>query len=420
MPPSWTNNTDPNVDFDTQGRAYQVTLPFNAFWEGDLHPNGAIDISYSDDLGRHWVKGNGGQPSSSPTMPRRACLGHVEDKQWVAVNHFPGNRFQDHVYAAWATFNGAADQDPAGGLRATAGRPSRKAITITRPPDRPGHDVRLPGGRRGGQRLRRRSASSTARTGTASRRLRGPLDRRRRHLRRRLSRPRRRRPRPDGCLPNTNFRDGILENFAASPTYPGHLYLVYEDWDAPGQFDVKFTQSTDGGLTWSTPVVNDNERCADRRPTSSSPRSRPAPAARSRSPSTTAGCLPERPGRSCPSTSARTNFCIDVSLQAYKDGGGGCSPGRRQRAGLGVHLGSRPARADSTGSPVRVRRTNDPCTTARFIGDYFGLAISDGNIYTFVVSTHYPSDVTADDGGPVYYQQQVLSTVPRADFGAGY
>ena len=32
MPPSWMNNTDPNVDFDTKGRAYQVTLPFNPWW----------------------------------------------------------------------------------------------------------------------------------------------------------------------------------------------------------------------------------------------------------------------------------------------------------------------------------------------------------------------------------------------------
>ena len=47
MPPSWTNNTDPNVDFDTQGRVYQTTLPFNAYWAGGMHPNGAIDVSYS-------------------------------------------------------------------------------------------------------------------------------------------------------------------------------------------------------------------------------------------------------------------------------------------------------------------------------------------------------------------------------------
>jgi hypothetical protein len=37
-----------------------------------------------------------------------------------------------------------------------------------------------------------------------------------------------------------------------------------------------------------------------------------------------------------------------------------------------------------------------------------------------MVSTHYPSVVTADDGGPVHYQQQVLATVPRSQFGTGY
>jgi hypothetical protein len=33
------------------------------------------------------------------------------------------------------------------------------------------------------------------------------------------------------------------------------------------------------------------------------------------------------------------------------------------------------------------------------------------------VSTHYPSSVTADEGGPIYYQQQILSTVSRAALG---
>jgi hypothetical protein len=76
MPPSWTDVTDPNVAFDTKGRAYQTTLPFNAFWGGStLHPDGAIDVSYSDDMGQHWVKGNGGQdleqsPSDSRSSTR--------------------------------------------------------------------------------------------------------------------------------------------------------------------------------------------------------------------------------------------------------------------------------------------------------------------------------------------------------------
>ncbi len=41
MPPSWTNTTDPNVGFDSQGRVYQTMLPFNAFWT-NLHPDGEI------------------------------------------------------------------------------------------------------------------------------------------------------------------------------------------------------------------------------------------------------------------------------------------------------------------------------------------------------------------------------------------
>jgi hypothetical protein len=63
---------------------------------------------------------------------------------------------------------------------------------------------------------------------------------------------------------------------------------------------------------------------------------------------------------------------------------------------------------------------HDPCLVRSFIGDYFGLAISDGNVYGLFVSTHYPSGVTADEGGPVYYQQQVLATVPRSAFGTEY
>jgi hypothetical protein len=39
-------------------------------------------------------------------------------------------------------------------------------------------------------------------------------------------------------------------------------------------------------------------------------------------------------------------------------------------------------------------------------------------VYALFVSTHYPSSVRADEGGRVYYQQQVLATVARSAFGA--
>src|SRR5207253_6931384 len=124
-------------------------------------------------------------------------------------------------------------------------------------------------------------------------------------------------------LPNTLFRDGITENFAASPTYPGHLYLTYENWDGT-QMDVKFTQSTDGGSNWSTPTtVNDNVDAAG----VLTDQFQPSVAAGPNGAVAVAFYDRRLPCPSDPSIlpadAGRTNFCIDVSLQAYKDSGRG-------------------------------------------------------------------------------------------------
>src|SRR5919198_3317156 len=105
MPPTWTNNTDPNVAFDTRGRAYEVTLPFNAYWT-NLHPNGAIGAVYSDDLGKTWRPANGGNYLEFSNNQSSFAFGGFQDKQWVAVNDVPGSPNVDHVYAAWAVFSG--------------------------------------------------------------------------------------------------------------------------------------------------------------------------------------------------------------------------------------------------------------------------------------------------------------------------
>ena len=73
-------------------------------------------LSYSDDMGRTWVTGNGGAPLEQSPNASSVQVGHVEDKQWVAVNDIPGSPFQDHVYAAWAVFNGPRDQGAHGDL----------------------------------------------------------------------------------------------------------------------------------------------------------------------------------------------------------------------------------------------------------------------------------------------------------------
>ena len=118
----------------------------------------------------------------------------------------------------------------------------------------------------------------------------------------------------------------------------------------------------------------------------------------------------------------RTNFCIDTSLQAYKDSGSGAVPvGSNVRISEFTWDPEQPGQHLGGLSQYPCAGATDPCANGSgFIGDYFGLAISANKIYTLMVSTHYPSTVTADEGGPVYYQQQVLATVPRSAFGTGY
>jgi hypothetical protein len=412
MPPSWTNNTDPNADFDTKGRVYQVTLPFNAFW-ANLHPNSNIALSYSDDLGRHWVTGNGGRPLEHAPNWSSLSFGFVEDKQWVAVNHIPGNRYQDHVYAAWAIYNGSTTKIRVAVSR-DRGQIFSDAATITKPNQTgPTNEYVYPAVDAAGNVYVAIASDSPS------------PDRKTMYVARSSDdgvtwskfMPVAEATLIDGCcLPNTTFRDGILEHFAASPDYPGHLYLVWEDWDG-SQFDVKFTQSTDFGRTWSAPiVVNDN---ADRR---ASDQFQPQVAAgpggavavnfydrRAACPDDPA-ILPEHVGR--------RNFCIDVSLQAFKDTGSGAVPiGGNVRVSKFTWDPEQPGQTIGGVDQMACAAHTDPCMLRSFIGDYFGLAISQRNVYTLAVSTHYPSQAIADDGGLVYYQQQVLETVRRSALG---
>jgi hypothetical protein len=424
MPPSWTDTTDPNVDFDTKGRVYQTMLPFNSFFDATkLHPDGEIDMSYSDDMGRHWVKGNGGVPLEPPNNASAKQVGHVEDKQWVAVNHIVGNRFQDHVYAAWAVFNGSD-----GGIKVRVavsrdrGQSFAKAVTITPPSqvsagatyvypeiDATGNVyvavVSFPPNDTSSTIYVARSTDDAQTFGPFV-----PITT--------ATVP------PGEVYPNTRFRSGIVENFAASPTYPNHVYLTYEDWNpVAGQADVKFTQSTNGGVTWTTPVVVNDNVDAPGAPTD---QFQPSVAA---GPNGAVAIAFYDRRLACPNNASilpadvgRTNFCIDTSLQAYKDSGNGAVPvGPNVRISQFTWDPEQPGQHLGGLSQYPCARATDPCPTGGgFIGDYFALAISRGNIYALMVSTHYPSTATADEGGAIYYQQQVLATVPRTGFGTSY
>lgn len=427
MPPSWTNNTDPNVDFDTKGRVYQTTLPFNAFWAGGMHPNGEIDVSYSDDLGRHWVKGNGGAALDNTNNQNSLTFGHVEDKQWIAVNHIVGHVNADHVYSMWTTFNGAAGNGKIMvAVSRDRGQTFSKAVQLNAPSSTTpaatyvypsiGSDgtvyVAFVSGfdttnkNRVGNVFVTKSVDDGV-TWTPFVLAATPVEN------------------PNGFFANTNFRDGIIENFAASPDYPGHVYLTYEDWDAANATsEVKFTQSIDGGIKWSAPITVD-----DAPNSATTDQFQPSVAAGVGG--AVAVAFYDRRA-SCPFDPSiivdhrgDANTCIDVSLQAFKDLGtaaGAVRVGGNVRVSQFTWDPDQPVQKVGGLTQYPCAGHNDPCPRGRgFIGDYFGLAISAANVYTLAVSTHYAgAGVNADGGGPVYYQQQVLGTVPRTTFGTGY
>ncbi len=429
MPPSWTNTTDPNVGFDTKGRVYQTMLPFNAFWT-NLHPDGAITVSFSDDLGAHWVTGNGGQALEQVPNSSSFQFGHVEDKQWIAGNHYPGNRFQDHVYATWDVINGnvgstvklrmavSRDRGLTFGPAATIVSASSDQMRnqFSQPGVDPSGDLYVAYANIGvktnlndffvtkssddGKTF---SAPVLAGSGTSI----GVAS---------------------GRVTNTTFRDGIPFAFAVSQDFPGHLYLAYNDFNGT-QYNVFLVESTDGGQTWSKPVAVNDDMASGKVADHFQPAVAAGPGG------AVAVAFYDRRA-DCPTDASiikqdqgRSNFCIDVSVQPYKDTGAGATPvGANIRAsnftwdpqqpGLLVNPDGTTTDLQTLGGlgQMACASHNDPCRLA-FIGDYFGLAISGGNIYMLSVSTHYPSNVEADDGSILYYQQQVLGTISRA--GAG-
>lgn len=421
MPPSWTNDTDPNVDFDTKGRAYSISLPFNAYWTS-LHPNGAISGDYSDDLGKTWQRSQGADKYGYiEFLNNQTTLagGGFEDKQWVAANHSPMTKYQDHVYAMWAIFNGQGIK-----LRLSVSRDRGLTysvpVTITSPSDTgPSNFGVYPSVDAAGN-LYVAFAAYRVKTGGFDATI---------YVSRSTD---------DGAtftpwtkvafahgypgdFANGNFRDGILQSFTASTTYPGHAYVTFEDYNAAtGTMDVKFSYTTDGGFTFSPPVtVNDPSTVADatdqfQPSVANGPNGAVVVAFYDRR-----GLCPNDKSVA-PENVGTANTCLDVSVQAYKDNGTTVSAvGTNARMTDYAWDPSEPRQHVGGIGQIACSGADDPCSEV-FVGDYFGLAISARNIYGFFVSTHYPSTIRADEGGKVYYQQAILAKVPRSGFGTGY
>ena len=390
MPPSWTNNTDPNVDFDTQGPRLPDDAAVQRVLGGDLHPNSAIDALLQRRPGP--ALGHGQRrprPGAVAERIEHVTFGHVEDKQWVAVNDIAGQVNADHVYAMWTVFNGSGREDHGRGLARPRRRPSRRPSTLSHPSaTTPGEHVRLPVRRRG-----RRpstwlsSAATTRRTRTASAPSTSPGPATTAGPGRRSCKPATPVENPNGAFAEHDA--SATGSSRASPRarrIPATSYLTYENWDRrrhDGRLlhPVRSTAEPHGRRPT---LVNDDAGTGATDQFQPSVAAGPGGAVAVAFYDRRAAC-PNDSERSCPPHRARTNYL-------HRRVGAGVP---RQRAGRGTGRGrtcappptpgiptrTRPARRRPR--PVAVRRPRRPVPERRgFIGDYFGLAVSDGNVYT--------------------------------------
>jgi hypothetical protein len=202
-------------------------------------------------------------------------------------------------------------------------------------------------------------------------------------------------------LPNTTFRDGISDNFAVNPAN-GHLLLTVEVYNGKG-IDVQLTESSDGGNSWSTPIyVNDASTVND-----GTDQFQPSVAA---SPGGTVAVAFYDRRLQCPSgdlniptaDQGRSNFCPDTSIQFFSDG-----PSGLQALGSNIRVTKHTWDPQNPGTTTgQLPHPGGPNSITTFIGDYFGLALTDTNAYPLFVSNYNEGQNLAND------QQQFLAIVP--------
>jgi hypothetical protein len=210
---------------------------------------------------------------------------------------------------------------------------------------------------------------------------------------------------------NTTFREGIVNSFAVGHHLINGHYPLYVSWEdgSSGVSNLYLTTSIDGGVTWSTPiVVNDNVSPVDElqpnlNVADNGGTDTVSVAFYDRRLSCPAAGTAEAIGAGIaldPGTSAspgtpygRSNFCVNTAIQFYN--------ATLQPIGHNIRLS-----AQTWDPQLNAPHPRCICDSETFIGDYFGNTSGGSTEYTTSVSTF-------DDGSnPNHYQQQVIASVP--------
>jgi len=399
---SWVDTTDPIHAFDSAGRVFSTMLPFsmkynpagNQVWS--IIPNSAISVVKSEDGGVTWTMGNRGQPLA---IYNSSGLGRTADKQWMTADANPASPFRDNVYVGWTLFAGFSSEiwfsrstdhgehfsTPVKLSVAQNDGPFNTYIFLGTGPDgalyisyssfphsiSPDSDVWLLKSTDGGETFSGPTLATTFRFVTAA------------------------------ALPNTTFRDGISYNMAVNPAN-GHVLLALEVQSDNG-IDVQLAESTDGGHTFSAPIfVNDPSTQLD-----GTDQFQPTVAA---GPDGTVAvafydrrlACPTNDPNILPADQGRANFCINTSIQFFRDAPSGLQP-----------IGSNVRVTQATWDPQNPGTNSDglphpggPNGGLTFIGDYFGLSLSSQNAFVLFASNYNLGQNPAND------QEQFVGIVP--------
>ncbi len=399
---SWVNATDPILAFDPNGVVYSTMLPYSLKYNPagsqvwGVVPNSAISVVKSTDGGITWKMGNQGQALA---IYNSSGLGRTADKQWMTADANANSPFAGNVYVGWTLFAGNSSElwfsrstdhgehfsTPVQISFANNDGPFNTYIFLGTGPDgalyisygsfpshlSPESDVWLLKSTDGGKSFTGPTLAAQFRFVTAA------------------------------ALPNTTFRDGISYNMAVNPAN-GHVLLTLEVQGDNG-IDVQLTESADGGQTFSAPTfVNDAATLHDGtdqfQPTvAAGPDGTVAVAFYDRRlacPTGDANILPQDQGR--------TNFCINASVQFFSNGSGGLQP-----LGSNIRVSQASWDPQNPGTTTgQLAHPGGPNSSLTFIGDYFGLALSNQNANLLFLSNYNLGKNPNND------EQQFLGIVP--------